>query len=214
MIPLDWGGGWQPSEGLRCLSWWCQDHETRRLRLEGESKPGLPGQPWAGMALRDPLSCVHLFFFFLKEFPSFKTQKIYWITFLCGNSQQGLKNLLPLRWGMGSPHFQSLIVLLHPRDDPWGPVFSVPSFPPWSLSCHSPLSSITSSHMASLTSPSPCIYCPFVWNPLPVYYAYNWSSPLWKTIYLPSWLIISYSNYQYLNTVHSVINCLTPSTTV
>ena len=169
-----------------------------------------PGQEWPS----EILCLVYTFFFFLKEFPSFKTQKIYWITFLRGNSQQGLKNLLPLRWGMGSPHFQSLIVLLHPRDDPWGPVFSVPSFPPWSLSCHSPLSSITSSHMASLTSPSPCIYCPFVWNPLPVYYAYNWSSPLWKTIYLPSWLIISYSNYQYLNTVHSVINCLTPSTTV
>lgn len=212
MIPLDWGG-LATLWGIALYLLVVQRPWDQEAAPGGRIKPGLPGQPWAGMAHRYPLSGVYLFFFFFKEVPSFKTQKISLDHILVMKLSTGSNNLLPLKWGMGSPDLQSLTVLLHLRDDPRGPVFSVPSFPPSSLRCHSPLSSVTSSHMASLTSPGPCTYCPFVWNPLPDYCAYNWSSPLWKAIYLPSWLIISYSNYQYLNTMHVLINCLTPSTT-
>lgn len=77
------------------------------------------------------------FFFFFKEFPSFKTQKIYWITFCVETSQQGSNNLLPLNeaWVLTCSLWLSFSTweMTH-----GGLYFLFPRFLPSSLRCHSP----------------------------------------------------------------------------
>lgn len=67
MIPLDWEGDWEPSEGLNPVV--PGSAKTRKQCLEGVSRPEPPWKPWIGMALKQPLSSLCFFFFnFFFEF--------------------------------------------------------------------------------------------------------------------------------------------------
>ena len=215
MIPLDWEGDWEPSEGLNPVV--PGSAKTRKQCLEGVSRPEPPWKQLIRVALKQPLSSLCFFFFlifflsffffnFLRDFHHLKLRRFAGPHSCVEILDRGWTVLFPLdeAWKLLTSTVSfTLTVLLHWRDDTGSPVFSGSSLHPSSHGCHSPLPSISFGHVAPLPFPRVLVFFAPLSEILSVtaMFIIGAAQSTKPSISLP-WLIPPYSMYQYINTAH------------